>query len=147
MPLARAALYAQGIDIYLAPTWDSSDVWVASMQHIAKEGRMFVIGVNFCIRGSDVPADVPGRDELYGGADDWLSRGNSVIVGPHGNILAGPLVGEEGIICADLDAAEARASRHQFDPVGHYSRSDVLQLHVRTDATRAVTFERSEDDE
>ncbi len=142
MPLARAALYAKGIDIYLAPTWDNSDVWVASMQHIAKEGRMFVIGVNFCMRGSDIPAGIPGRDELYGGDDDWLSRGNSVIVGPHGNILAGPLIGEEGIIKADLDAAEARASRHQFDPAGHYARGEVLQLHVRTDAMRPVSFEQ-----
>ena len=141
MPLARAALYAQGIDIYLAPTWDNSDVWVASMQHIAKEGRMFVVGVNFCMRGSDVPADVPGRDELYGGDDDWLSRGNSVIVGPHGNVLAGPLVGEEGIVVADIDAAEARASRHQFDPAGHYARPEVLRLHVNTEAIRPVSFE------
>ncbi len=147
MPLARAALYAQGIDIYLAPTWDNSDVWVPSMQHIAREGRMFVVGVNFCIRGSDIPADVPGRDELYGGADDFLSRGNSVIVGPHGNILAGPLVGEEGIVHAELDASEARSSRHQFDPVGHYARSEVLQLRVRTDLLRAVSFEQDSDSE
>lgn len=141
MPLARAALYAQGIDIYLAPTWDNSDVWVASMQHIAKEGRMFVVGVNFCIRGSDVPADIPHRDDLYGGDDDWLSRGNSVIVGPHGNVLAGPLVGEEGIITAELDASEARAARHQFDPVGHYARPEVLQLRVNKEAIKPVTFE------
>lgn len=145
MPLARAALYAKGIDVYLAPTWDNADVWVASMQHIAREGRMYVIGVNFCIRGSDVPADVPFRDELYGGDDDWLSRGNTVIVSPHGTILAGPLVGEEGIVYADLDASEARAARHQFDPVGHYSRAEVLQLHVRTDVLRAVTFEPGSD--
>jgi nitrilase len=141
MPLARAALYAKGVEIYVAPTWDNSGMWVPSMQHIAKEGRMFVVGVNFCVRGSDVPADVPHRDELYGGPDDWLSKGNSVICGPHGNVLAGPLVGEEGIIYADLDVAEAHKARHEFDPVGHYSRSDVLQLHVRTDAARAVTFE------
>src|SRR5205814_1870934 len=82
MPLARAALYAQGVDIYLAPTWDNDDVWVASMRHIAKEGRVYVVGVNYCLRGSDVPADVPGRDELYGGDDDWLARGNTAIVGP-----------------------------------------------------------------
>jgi nitrilase len=144
MPLARAALYARGVEIYVAPTWDNSGMWVPSMQHIAKEGRMFVVGVNFCVKGSDVPADVPHRDELYGGPDDWLSKGNSVICGPHGNILAGPLVGEEGIIYADLDAAEAHKARHEFDPVGHYSRSDVLQLHVKTDAIRAVTFETGE---
>lgn len=146
MPLARAALYAKGIDIYLAPTWDNSDVWVASMQHIAREGRMFVVGVNFCVRGSDIPADIPGRDELYGGEDDWLSRGNSLIVGPHGNILAGPLVGEEGIVTAELDASEARASRHGFDPVGHYSRAEVLQLRVNTDAIRAVSFDKTDED-
>lgn len=144
MPLARAALYAQGIDIYLAPTWDNSDVWVPSMQHIAREGRMFVVGVNFCIRGSDIPGDVPGRADLYGDADDWLSRGNSVIVGPDGHILAGPLIGEEGIVYADLDAAVARSSRHQFDPVGHYARSEVLQLHVRTDPIKAVSFDRAD---
>jgi len=141
MPLARAALYAQGIEIYLAPTWDNSDVWVPSMQHIAKEGRMFVVSVNFCVKGSDVPQDVPRRDELYGGDDDWLSRGNSVIVDPHGRILAGPLVGEEGILYADLDVREAHKARHEFDPVGHYSRAEVLQLHVRKGQMRAVTFD------
>jgi nitrilase len=141
MPLARAALYAKGIEIYLAPTWDNSDIWVASMQHIAKEGRMFVVGVNFCMRGSDVPAGVPARDEIYGGEEDWLSKGNSVIVAPSGHILAGPLVGEEGIIYADIDVADAQRERHQFDPVGHYARAEVLQLRVRTDAARAVVFE------
>src|SRR5438552_11163479 len=77
MPLARAALYAQGIDVWLAPTWDNADTWVATLRHIAKEGRVFVVGVNSCIRGSDVPADLPGRDALYRGNDDWLSRGNT----------------------------------------------------------------------
>ena len=141
MPLARAALYAQGIEIYLAPTWDNSDVWVPSMQHIAREGRMFVVGVNFCLKASDVPADVPHKEALYGRDDDWLARGNSVIVGPHGNILAGPLIGEEGIIYADIDVAEAQKIRHQFDPVGHYARSEVLHLRVNTQALRAVSFE------
>ena len=60
MPLARAAMYEQGVDILLAPTWDNSDVWVASMRHIAKEGRCYVLGITSCLRGSDVPADIPG---------------------------------------------------------------------------------------
>src|SRR4029077_3157145 len=80
MPLARAAMYAQGIDVYLAPTWDNSDTWVATMRHIAKEGRVFVLGINFCIKASDVPASIAGRDAIYGNDDDWLSRGNTVIV-------------------------------------------------------------------
>jgi nitrilase len=141
MPLARAAMYAKGVDVYLAPTWDNSDTWVASMRHIAKEGRMFVIGINFCIRGSDVPSDIPGRDEIYGGDTDWLSRGNTVIVGPEGEILAGPLVEEEGILMAELDIDAARASRRQFDPVGHYARPDVFRLSVNTRPAPAVTFE------
>lgn len=140
MPLARAALYAKGIDIYLAPTWDNSDVWVPSMRHIAKEGRVHVIGVNFCMRGSDVPAGVPHRDELYGGDDDWLSKGNSVIVGPDGAILAGPLIQQDGILFADIDTDAAGAERVKFDPSGHYSRPDVLRLIVDERAKPAAEY-------
>lgn len=138
LPLARAALYALGVDVYLAPTWDNSDTWIATLRHIAKEGRVYVIGVNFCIRGSDVPADFPYRDELYGGGDDWLSRGNSVVVDPEGEVVAGPLVGEEGVVYADVDADRARASRHQFDPVGPYARPDVLRLLVNREPQAAA---------
>jgi predicted amidohydrolase len=80
------------LDVWAAPTWDTSDVWVPTLRHLAKEGRMDVIGVAPLLRGSDVPADLPGRDELYGGEEDWLSRGLSTIVGPRGEVLAGPLV-------------------------------------------------------
>ena len=145
MPLARAALYGQGIDIYLAPTWDNSDAWVPTLRHIAREGRMHVIGVTPCLRGSDVRDAFPGLDALYGGDDDWLSRGNSTIVGPDGDILAGPLVGEEGIVVADLDLARARAARRMFDPTGHYARPDVLRLVVDAREKRAVTFETDSD--
>jgi nitrilase len=140
MPLARAAMYAQGVEIYCAPTWDNSDVWPLSMRHIAKEGRCYVIGVNFCMRASDVPADIPGRDEIYAGADDWMSRGNSIIVGPEGEVLAGPLVEEEGILTAELDVAKAHTARRQFDAVGHYNRPDVFQLRVDTRAKPAADF-------
>src|SRR5712691_10878518 len=120
MPLARYAMYAKGVDVYLAPTWDNSDMWVATLRHIAKEGRLYVIGVAPLLRGSDVPDDVPGRNDVWGGEDDWMSRGFSTIVAPGGDILAGPLVEKEGILYAELDPATARSSRHQFDPVGHY---------------------------
>src|SRR5947208_16832963 len=120
-------MYAQGIDVWCAPTWDNSEMWVATLGHIAKEGRMYVIGVAPCLRGSDVPDDVPGRAELWGGEDDWMSKGNSTIVDPEGGILAGPLIGEEGILYAELDAARARGSRVKVGPVGHYSRPDVVR--------------------
>ena len=90
MPLARAALYALGIDIYLAPTWDNSEVWLPTLRHSAKEGRVHVIGVTFCMRGSDVPRNLPRAEEIYGGDDDWMARGNTTICGPEGDVLAGP---------------------------------------------------------
>ena len=129
MPLARAAMYEQGVDILLAPTWDNSHVWPLSMQHIAKEGRCYVLGITSCQRGSDVPADIPGRDEIYSD-DDWMSRGNSIIVAPSGDVLAGPLSGETGILYAEIDAHRARLERMEFDVVGHYSRPDVFHLDV-----------------
>lgn len=144
MPLARYALYAQGIDIYVAPTWDNSDVWVPTLRHIAKEGRCHVVGVTFCLRGSDVPADLEGRDQLYGAEEDWLARGNSCVIDPEGNVLAGPLVGEEGIVTADVDVAAARRSRRLFDPVGHYARPDIFRLEVDRRPKSPATF--TEDD-
>jgi nitrilase len=140
MPLARAALFAQGVDLYLAPTWDSSDVWPATLRHIAKEGRVYVVGVNSILRGSNIPEDVPYRAEVYGGEDDWLALGNSGIVGPEGDVLAGPLVREEGIVYADIDIQTARTARHQFDPFGHYARPDILRLFVDTHARSPVSF-------
>jgi nitrilase len=130
MPLARAALYARGLDVHLAPTWDTSDTWLSTLRHIAKEGRVFVIGTNSFLRGSDVPATFTGRDAIYGGDDDFMSRGGTAIVGPDGTVLAGPLHGQEGILYAEVDVEVARASRREFDPVGHYARPDVFTLTV-----------------
>jgi nitrilase len=101
---------------------------------------MFVVGTNSCIRGTDIPAELPGRDDLYGGDDDWLSRGNTTIVGPDGNIIAGPLIEREGILYAEIDAAVAHRSRREFDPVGHYARPDVFRLHVDTRPKQPTIF-------
>ena len=139
MPLARAAMYEQGVDIYLAPTWDNSDAWLSTLRHIAREGRVFVIGTNTCLRGSNVPRTLPGADELYGGDDDWLSRGNSAIVGPNGRVLAGPLLEQSGTLTATLDLDAITLARREFDPVGHYARPDVFQLAVRNGQLHAAT--------
>ncbi|MGH9038104.1 MAG: nitrilase-related carbon-nitrogen hydrolase, partial [Acidimicrobiia bacterium] len=117
-----------------------SDVWVPTLRHIAKEGRIYVIGVTFCQRGSDIPADLPGAGDMYHGEDDWLARGNTTIVGPDGEILAGPMEETAGIIYAELDIERARASRRQFDPTGHYARADVFRLVVDTGRKSAASF-------
>ena len=131
MPLARAALWAQGVGIYVAPTWDNSDSWLSTLRHIAREGRCFVVGTNSCLRGSDVPRTLPGADALYGGETDWLSRGNTAVVGPDGTVLAGPLVGETGILTVTLDLGDLPRARREFDVVGHYARPDVFDFSVR----------------
>ena len=133
MPLARAAMYQRGVEVLLAPTWDNSDEWVPTLRHIAKEGQLFVVGVTACLRGSDVPRDLPEADELYGGDEDWLSRGNTTIVAPGGEVLAGPLIGTTGTVSATLDLDRIGMGRRMFDPCGHYSRPDVLTLTMNED--------------
>jgi nitrilase len=131
MPLARVAMYEQRVDVLLAPTWDNSDVWPASMRHIAKEGRCYVLGITSCLRASDVPAGIPGRDAIYGDENDWMSRGNTIIVDPYGDVLAGPVSERQEILYADVDLETVRRSRRQFDVVGHYARPDVFSFGVR----------------
>ena len=130
MPLARAAMYGQGVDILLSPTWDNSDEWISTLRHIAKEGQIFVVGVTAFLRGSDIPRDLPGADRLYGDEQDLLSRGNTAIVAPGGELIAGPLVGRSGTLTSDLHLELISAGRRMFDPLGHYSRPDVLSLTI-----------------
>lgn len=129
MPLARMAMYGKGVEIYLAPTADARDTWQATMRHIACEGRCFVLGCNQFVTKSMYPADLPGLEDLAGRPEE-MSRGGSVIVSPLGEVLAGPLFGEEGILTAALDLAEVSRGKFDFDVVGHYARPDVFQLTV-----------------
>jgi nitrilase len=133
MPLARVAMYEQHVDVLLAPTWDNSHLWPLSMQHIAKEGGCYVVGITSCQRAADVAAGLPGRDELYPDDDEWLSRGNTIIVDPTGRVMEGPLTGEPGILYAQIDADHARTARRAFDAVGHYARPDVFRFEVNRD--------------
>jgi nitrilase len=135
MPLARFYLYAQGVDIWAAPTLAPGDAWVATMRHIAREGRCYVIGVNSCLRADQIPADFPGRDRVWPDRPDddgWVEAGNSVIVGPNAELLAGPARHQETILTADIDLDAVRAARRLFDPTGHYNRPDVFRLSVDT---------------
>lgn len=129
MPLARMSMYGKGVQIYLAPTADSRERWQATLQHIALEGRCFVLGCNQYSRRDMYPDDLGVGDELA----DWpeiLSAGGSAIYGPLGEQLAGPLWNEEGILYADLDMGAIVRSKFDFDVTGHYARPDVFRLSV-----------------
>jgi len=129
MPLARNALYEAGIQILASPTWDKSPNWLQSMQHIAREGGIFVISCCMALRMNDIP-DAYEFKKLYPEGRDWINVGNSAIIGPNGKILSGPLEAEEGIIYADIDPDQIIAAKRMFDVVGHYARPDVFNFGV-----------------
>src|SRR5207237_8261374 len=122
--LARFALYESGVEIYAAPTADDGDAWQATLVHIARESRAFVVSPSHFQRASAYPDDFPLRALI----DGTLGRGGSAVLGPDGAYLAGPLYDEEGILYADLDPARLWAERLRFDPAGHYHRPDACQL-------------------
>ena len=128
MPLMRAAYYAKGVQLWAAPTADDRETWIPTMRHVAMEGRCFVISACQVMRRSDFPADYNSRIEA--GHDEWMMHGRSVIVGPLGEILAGPLLDEEGILTADIDTDDIIGAKLDFDPVGHYARPDLFSLRV-----------------
>ena len=130
MPLARMAMYKQGVDLYLAPTADSRDTWQATLRHIACEGRCFVLGCNQFVTKDMYPDDLEGVEELAG-QPEVMCRGGSAIVSPLGEVLAGPLFDREGILCASLDLGEVVRAKFDFDAVGHYARPDVFQFSIR----------------
>lgn len=132
MPLARAAMYDKGIDLYVAPTADSRDTWQATIRHIACEGRCFVLSCNQFVTKAMYPPDLPGIEDLAA-LPEVMCRGGSAIVSPLGDYVAGPLWDEEGILLADLDLGEVARARFDFDVTGHYSRPDVFRLIVNVD--------------
>ena len=137
MPLARMTMYAKGVEIYLAPTADARERWQSTLQHIALEGRCFVLGCNQYVRRDMYPDDLEVRDELEAWPET-LSAGGSAIYGPLGDLLAGPLWNEEGVLIADLDMREVPRSKFDFDVTGHYARPDVFRLTVDESPHRPV---------
>jgi len=140
MPLARYALYAQGMDILIAPTYDSGAAWTSSMQHIAREGGCWVISAGVALRNRDLPDDFPERDTLYPPDEDWINPGDSLVITPGGEIQAGPLHQQQAILYAELDPDQAAIARRTFDPAGHYARPDVFSLQVDTRRQTPVKF-------
>jgi nitrilase len=129
MPLARFALYDSGVEIYIASTADDDDAWQATLVHIARESRAFVVAPAHFQRASAYPDDFPLLDLLEG--VDVIGRGGSAILAPDGSYLAGPLYDEEGILYAELEPQRLYEERQRFDPAGHYHRPDVFRLKVR----------------
>ncbi len=128
MPLARMAMYEQGTEIYLAPTADARESWQATMQHVAREGRCFVLSANQYVRKKDIPDDLK---ELIREEPDVLSRGGSAIYNPFGDVLAGPLWDQEGLLVAELNRDDLVKSKLEFDAVGHYSRKDIFSFNIK----------------
>lgn len=138
MPMLRMAMYSKGIQIYCAPTADDRDTCIPTMQHVAMEGRCFVLSCCQYITRGAYPMDysaIQGDDP-----DTPILRGGSCIVGPLGQILAGPHYDEECILTADIDLGQIAAGKYDFDVVGHYARPDIFRLLVNERATPAVVW-------
>lgn len=145
MPMLRMAHYAQGVEFYCAPTVDDRENWASTMRTIALEGRNFVLSACQFMRRSDAPEDFhPVQGEA---PDTVLINGGSLIVSPLGEILAGPLRGEEGKLTAELDRADIARGKMDFDAAGHYSRPDIFELKVSKAQQRAVTFTEGDSDQ
>lgn len=143
MPQLRLAMYGQGIDIWAAPTVDDRDIWQCSMRHIAHEGRCFLVSAcQFLDRADHVGLSAPGYN-----SEQPLIRGGSVIAGPYGEVLSGPIYGKEALISAEIDLSEITRARYDFDVVGHYARPDVFSLRVNRQANKAVVFASAAIDE
>jgi nitrilase len=140
MPLARYALYAQGVEIYIAPTYDSGEASIGTMQHIAREGRCWVLCCGVALERSDLPEDFPNIDELYPKSENWINPGDSLIVAPGGEIVAGPLTKEKGCLLVDIDVEKAVKSKRALDVAGHYARPDVFKLSINKERQSPIVI-------
>ena len=140
MPLARAALYAQGLELYLAPTWDRGPRWHNTLRHIAAESGAWVAGLASPFTANDLPAALREHPGLEKVASKLHHPGESVVVKPFGDPVAGPLIDEQGLLYADINRTDVLNARRSLDVSGHYSRPDVLQLSVNRARDRGVTF-------
>jgi nitrilase len=145
MPLARYAVYAQGVDIYVASTYDRGDLWLATMRHIAREGGCWVVSSGCAFRGRDMPDDLPGKPALYPEPEEWVNAGDSAVVAPGGDIVAGPMRKELGILSADIDLQQVGIARRSLDTAGHYARPDIFRLQINTGRSRPVEFTDTRD--
>lgn len=142
MPLVRQSLYERGIALYAAPTYDEGSAWQASMRHIGKEGRVFIMSCCMVLRKQTVLKALPELSAYYEGSGEWINSGNSMIAGPNGEVLAQPLNQEEGILYADVDPSHAQGAKWNLDVAGHYARPDAFQL--EREFLKGITSEETE---
>jgi len=146
MPLARYALTAWGAQLHAAPTWDRGEPWLSTMRHVAKEGRVFVLGSCQAFHMDDIPDRYAFKDKYLGAMEGWLNPGGTVIVDPDGKIVAGPADQEETILYADVRPDQLVGPRWQIDVAGNYARPDVFELRVHRRPTPALTVVKPEDE-
>ncbi len=149
MPLARYTMYAWGTQIYIAATWDRGEPWLSTLRHIAKEGRVYVIGCCTALRSADIPDRFEYKEKFYSGSREWINEGDSAIVNPDGEFIAGPARMKEEILYAEVDPAQMRGPKWMLDVAGHYARPDVFELivHRKSHPMIQVAEERQEVEE
>lgn len=141
MPLSRYVLYDAGIDIH-AGVWPGiASMHLDLMRHIAQEGRVWCIAASGLLYKRDIPEHFVYFDTLFGDADECFFDGGSAIISPDGKFVAGPVIGEECLVIAEIDLGRVREERQNFDPTGHYSRNDIFQLSVDNSRPETVQFE------
>lgn len=141
MPLARAAMYAQGVQIYIAPTADARETWQSTIRHIAMEGRCFVLSCNQYVTRDMYPKDLACYSDLKS-SPEVMCTGGSAVVGPMGDYVAEPVWGKEEVIIADLDMKQIVYSQFDFDPIGHYARPDVFKLEVNRKKQESIEWKK-----
>jgi len=142
MPLARYAMYAWGVQVYVAPTWDQGSMWISTLQHIAKEGGMFVIGCCMPLHIKDIPDRLEFK-KLYPEGTSWINSGHSCIIAPNGKIIAGPLVEKEEILYAEIDLKQVTAAKRRLDVAGHYARPDVFKFEINQSVNPMMSLEKT----
>ncbi|MFH1557886.1 MAG: carbon-nitrogen hydrolase family protein [Pseudomonadota bacterium] len=138
MPMLRMTMYAKGVSLYCAPTADDRETWLPTIRHIALEGRCFVLSTCQVVKRGDFPADY--RCAIDAEPEAYVMHGGAAIIGPLGNVLAGPVFDEECLLTADLDTDELGRAKFDFDVAGNYARPDVFTLTVNEAPQQAVAL-------
>jgi len=145
MPLARYTMYAWGTQIYIAATWDRGEPWLSTLRHIAKEGRVYVIGCCTALRSADIPDRFEYKEKFYSGSREWINEGDSAIVNPDGEFIAGPVRMKEEILYVEVDPRQMRGPKWMLDVAGHYARPDVFELIVHRKAHPMIRVAEARD--